>query len=83
MISGYLWSHLQSYVATSLYARKVIMLYFTNIDNIYIYYNSCTLVTATPSTTNSLFSVDTLYSLQASFVICSLIYLFIYSFTLV
>ena len=37
MISGHLQRHLQSCVATSLYAREVIMLYFTIIDNLYIY----------------------------------------------
>ena len=35
MISRHLQSHLQSCIATSLYAREVIMFYFTNIDNLY------------------------------------------------
>ena len=35
MISGHLWSHLWSCIATSLYASEVIILYFTNIDNLY------------------------------------------------
>ena len=63
------------------------MFYFTNIDNLYMYifvfYNSCTPITATPSTMNSLFSVDTLYSLWTLFVNCSPIYLLVYSVTLV
>ena len=87
MISGHLQCHLQSCVAMSRYTRKVIMLDFTNIDNLYVYifvfYNSCTLDATTPSKMNSLFSIDTLYSLQTLFVIYSPIYFFVYSFTLV
>ena len=36
MISDDLWNDLWSCAATSLYAREVIMLDFTNIDNLYI-----------------------------------------------
>ena len=65
-ISGHLWSQLQSCIVTSLYARKVIFLKFTKIDILYIlvFYNSCTPDVTIPSTTNSLFSIDTLYFLK-------------------
>ena len=46
---------------------------------ILVFYNSCTLDVTTLSITNSLFSIDTLYSLRTSFVICSPIYSFVYS----
>ena len=36
MNPGHLQSHLQSYIATSPYAREVVMIYFTNIDILYI-----------------------------------------------
>ena len=72
IISGRLWCHLQSCIVASLYARKVIIFYFTNIE-IYIYYNSCTPDVTTPSTMNFLFTIVTLYFLQTSFVICSLV----------
>ena len=36
IISGHFRCHLQSCIVTSLYARKMIIFYFTNIDNLYI-----------------------------------------------
>ena len=57
--------------------------YYRHFIYIFVVHNSCTPVTSTPSTMNSLFSVDTLYSIQTLFITCSPIYLFLYSFTLV
>ena len=78
MISRHLWCHLQSCVATSLYAREVIMLYFTNIDKLYILqflYSGCY-----NSEYNKLL-VLCRYSLRILFVYYFLIYLFVYSDT--
>ena len=44
MISGHLQRHLWSCIATSLYAREVILFYLTNIDNLYISLYFTTLV---------------------------------------
>ena len=83
--SRHLQSHLQSCVATKSLCQGsgyVSFHYYRQFIYILVFHNSCTLVTPTLSTMNSLFSVDTLHLMWTSFVICSPFYLFLYSLTL-
>ena len=85
LITGHLQSHLWSCLATkSLYQGSgyVLFHYYGQFIYITVICNSCTLVVSTLSTTNSLFSIVTLYLSWTLFVTCSPFYLFLYSISI-
>ena len=86
MNSKHLQSHLWSCLATRSLCQGSgygLLHYYGQFIYIFVFCNSCTPVTPTLSTMNSLSSVITLCSLWTSFITCSLVYLLIYSLTLV